>query len=197
MKRTGIFAAAVAGAVGATALVGGVGYTLAQEVAEQHGVPLDLGPIASVEPGNGALSTSTGRGQSTDGDTGDAAPGDTTPDETAGGTGTEADSPAAGGAAPVAPAPPVAIDPGKQAGPPAHPWRTRPPADRRLDDPREYAPPDHQNGWTPDPGRGGGGGTGTDEPRRGGGDGHEGAGRPGGGGPGGGHHGGGHHGGHH
>ncbi len=29
MKRTGIFAAAVAGAVGATALVGGVGYTLA------------------------------------------------------------------------------------------------------------------------------------------------------------------------
>ena len=36
MKRTGIFAAAVAGAVGATALVGGVGYTLAQEVAGDH-----------------------------------------------------------------------------------------------------------------------------------------------------------------
>jgi hypothetical protein len=185
MKRTGIFAAAVAGAVGATALVGGVGYTLAQEVAEQNGAPLDLGPVATVEPGQQHVSTSMGSGTTTETAPDDAAPDDTAPDGTAGdgtgsGPGTDAGSPAAGGAAPVAPAPPVAIDPGKKGDHPEHPWRGDPRGDRGHDDARHPDPRGDQGGWSPDPGRGGGGG--ADEPRRGGG---------------GGHHGGGGHGGHH
>src|SRR5690606_18668257 len=112
MKRTGIFAAAVAGAVGATALVGGVGYTLAQEVAEQNGAPLDLGPVATVEPGQQHLSTSMGSGTTTDTTPDDAAPDDTATDGTAGDrSGTAAGPPAAGDAAPVAPAPAGAIAP--------------------------------------------------------------------------------------
>lgn len=198
MKRTGIFAAAVAGAVGATALVGGVGYTLTQEVAEQNGAPLDLGPVATVEPGQQHLSTSMGSGTTTDTAPEDAAPDDTATDDTAGdgtgsGSGTDAGSPAAGGAAPVAPAPPVAIDPGKKGDHPEHPWRGDPRGDRGHDDARHHDPRGDQGGWSPDPGRGGGGGGGAEEPRRGGGGGHH----DGGARQGGGHHGGGGHGGHH
>jgi hypothetical protein len=186
MKRTGIFAATVAGAIGASALVGGVGYTLAQEVAERNGAPLDLGAVATVEPGRSELSTSMGAG--------DAATDEAASDDTAGAdTSTDAGSPAAGGAAPVAPAPPVAIDPGKKAGHPTHPWPGDPSRDGRHGDPRGHDARGDQGGGNPGPGPGPGpaGDGGAADPRGGGGGGghHDGGGHRGGGG----HHGGGHH----
>lgn len=180
MKRTGIFAATAAGAIGATALVGGVGYTLAQDVAEQSGAPLDLGAVASVEPGQGELPTATRlhADDDTDGAASDEAPADDT-------SGTDSD---AGGAAPVAPAPPVAIDPGTKAAHGQHPWPRDGQAARGDHDPR--------TGTDPRDGRHDGGDQHNWNDRDGGGrdDGHDGR---YGGGDGGGHHGGGGYGGHH
>lgn len=48
MKRTGIFALAAGCAIGATALVGGVGYASALDVAEQSGRALDVGGVSTV-----------------------------------------------------------------------------------------------------------------------------------------------------
>lgn len=125
MKRTGIFAAAAAGAIGATALVGGVGYTLALDVAEQTGEPLDLGAVASVKPGERDIAESSGTDEATE-DAGDATSDEAPPADVP--DGGAAPDPGAGGAAPVAPAAPVVIDPGagQPAAPPPAPPRSEP-----------------------------------------------------------------------
>ena len=49
MKRTGIFALAGACALGVTALVGGVGYASALDVAEQAGATIDVPGVSTVD----------------------------------------------------------------------------------------------------------------------------------------------------
>jgi hypothetical protein len=191
MKRTGIFAAAAAGAIGATALVGGVGYTLALDVAEQNGRTLDLGAVGTVERGQDALARSFEKSleeQADDPGT-DATPPEDVPDDADAGAGTAPD-PGAGGAAPVAPSAPVEIDPGKGT---EHPWRSG----HGYGDTRGDGAHDGDGGWNG--GRNGGGDGQRGDAGRGGG-GHGGGGYGGGhggGGYGGGGHGGGHGGGGH
>jgi len=59
MKRTGIFALAGACALGVTALVGGVGYASALDVAEQAGQTLDVPGVSTVERTSDEVSDST------------------------------------------------------------------------------------------------------------------------------------------
>ncbi|PZQ89739.1 MAG: hypothetical protein DI534_08070 [Leifsonia xyli] len=55
MKRTAIFALAAAGALGVTAVVGGVGYASALDVAEQAGTTLDVKGVSTVGAGSAEL----------------------------------------------------------------------------------------------------------------------------------------------
>lgn len=55
MKRSGIFALATACAMGVTALVGGIGYASALDVAEQAGRSIDVKGVSTVDSGAGRL----------------------------------------------------------------------------------------------------------------------------------------------
>lgn len=55
MKRSGIFALATACAMGVTALVGGIGYASALDVAEQAGRSIDVAGVSTVDSGSGRL----------------------------------------------------------------------------------------------------------------------------------------------
>lgn len=59
MKRTGIFALAGACALGVTALVGGVGYASALDVADQQGQTLDVPGVSTVETTSDEVADST------------------------------------------------------------------------------------------------------------------------------------------
>ncbi|AYF98375.1 hypothetical protein [Protaetiibacter intestinalis] len=59
MKRTGIFALAASCALGVTALVGGVGYASALDVAEQAGTTLDVSGVSTVESSTTEVADST------------------------------------------------------------------------------------------------------------------------------------------
>jgi transcription termination factor Rho len=59
MKRTGIFGLAAACALGVTALVGGVGYASALDVAEQQGQTLDVPGVSTVEKTSDEVAKST------------------------------------------------------------------------------------------------------------------------------------------
>src|SRR6218665_3951962 len=59
MKRTGIFALAATCALGVTALVGGIGYATALDVAEQAGQTLDVAGVSTVDATSHDVADST------------------------------------------------------------------------------------------------------------------------------------------
>ncbi|MCS0499444.1 hypothetical protein [Protaetiibacter mangrovi] len=82
MKRTGIFALAAGCAIGVTALVGGVGYASALDVAEQAGQTLDVSGVSTVDPSSKQLAESTTLDDSTTEPTAEPTD-DPTPDDSA------------------------------------------------------------------------------------------------------------------
>ncbi len=105
MKRTGIFALAAASAMGITALVGGIGYASALDVAEQAGRSLDVKGVSTVAGGSPELAGSPKL------DPAATTPGGATADDATDGATTE-EVPAAGGEAADPPADDGTVDEG-------------------------------------------------------------------------------------